>query len=272
MRPGTAIIGVAAWNYSGPGGSVLRLANAEQKCLLNLTDARGSSIEGLALDGRDLGTNVHGMFVDRTAYAKHEDGFRIEKCQVLRFTGDGMNLSCVWCFSVRHCMLAYNKGDGMTLRGWDGFILDNWLSGNGRAGFAARDENASVTFTANRIEWNGTENMLITGGDGYQITGNFFDRAGTVGIALRKSSRGCTPGFQHYRQLHQAQRQVRRPGTRPTIRRRSCWKAAPASPALETAFNPAVTTAAMPASGVPPTGHHLPGPSRTARHPRQRAP
>jgi hypothetical protein len=29
------------------------------------------------------------------------------------------------------------------------------------------------------------------GGDGYQITGNFFDRAGTCGIALRKSTRGC---------------------------------------------------------------------------------
>ena len=28
VRPGTAIMGVAAWNYSGPGGSVLRLADA----------------------------------------------------------------------------------------------------------------------------------------------------------------------------------------------------------------------------------------------------
>jgi len=192
VRPGTAIMGVAAWNYSGPGGSVLRLADAGQKCLLNLTDARGSSIEGLALDGRSLGTNIHGMFVDRTGYAKHEDGFRIERCQVMRFSGDGANLSCVWCFSVRHCMFGSNKGDGMNLRGWDGFILDNWFSGNQGAGFAARHENASITFTANRIEWNGTENMVVTGGDGYQITGNFFDRAGTVGIALRKSSRGCT--------------------------------------------------------------------------------
>ena len=192
VRPGTAIMGVAAWNYSGPGGSVLRLGDAGQKCLLNLTDARGSSIEGLALDGRSLGTNIHGMFVDRTGYAKHEDGFRIERCQVMRFSGDGANLSCVWCFSVRHCMFGSNKGDGMNLRGWDGFILDNWFSGNQGAGFAARHENASITFTANRIEWNGTENMVVTGGDGYQITGNFFDRAGTVGIALRKSSRGCT--------------------------------------------------------------------------------
>ena len=191
VRAGIAVIGVAAWNYSGPGGSVLRLASGNSTCLLNMTDARGSSVEGLALDGRDLGTKVHGIYLDRTSWGKHEDGFRIERCQVNRFSGDGANLACVWAFSVRHCMLAYNKGDGLNLRGWDGFIIDNWFSGNLRAGFAARHENASITFTANRVEWNGEENMLITGGDGYQITGNFFDRAGTCGIALRKSTRGC---------------------------------------------------------------------------------
>jgi len=80
-----------------------------------------------------------------------------------------------------------NRGDGLSLRRWDGFILDNWLSGNSRAGFAARSENASATFTANRVEWNHEENMVIVGGDGYQITGNFFDRAGTLGIALRQN-------------------------------------------------------------------------------------
>ncbi|MGA3049789.1 MAG: right-handed parallel beta-helix repeat-containing protein [Terracidiphilus sp.] len=192
VRPGIAVMGVPAWNYSGPGGSVLRLASADSSCLLNLTDARGATIDGLALDGRGLGTEIHGIFVNRTAYPKHEDGFRIERCQVLRFSGDGANLACVWCFSIRHSMFAYNKGDGLNLRGWDGFIIDNWFSGNLRAGFAARHENASITFTANRVEWNGAENMLITGGDGYQITGNFFDRAGTCGIALRKSNIACT--------------------------------------------------------------------------------
>jgi hypothetical protein len=101
-----------------------------------------------------------------------------------------MRLECVWCFSVRHCELAYNHGDGMSLRGWDGFILDNWFSGNQGAGFAARHENASVTFIGNRIEWNRLENFVIVGGDGYQINNNFFDRAGTVGIAIRKSNWG----------------------------------------------------------------------------------
>lgn len=188
---GVALVGIPAWNYSGPGGTVLRLASADAACLLNLTDARGATLEGLALDGRGLGKNIHGIFVNRTQYGKHEDGFRIERCQVAHFSGDGANLSCVWCFSVRHCEFGNNGGDGLNLRGWDGFILDNWFSGNQRAGFAARHENASITFTANRIEWNREENMLITGGDGYQITGNFFDRAGTVGIALRKSTIPC---------------------------------------------------------------------------------
>ena len=193
MRPAIALIGIPAWNYSGPGGSVLRLSTANSACLLNFTDARGATIDGLALDGRGLGQNVHGIFINRTEYPKHEDGFRVEHCQVTRFSGDGLHFSHVWCFSIRHSMLAFNQGDGLNLRGWDGFILDNWFSGNGRAGFAARHENegASITFTANRIEWNHEENMLISGGDGYQITGNFFDRAGTCGIALRGSSVPC---------------------------------------------------------------------------------
>lgn len=192
VRPGIALVGVPAWNYSGPGGTVLRLKDADSACLLNLTDARGATLDGLALDGRDLGEKVHGLFIDRTGYAEHEDGFRVEHCQVARFSGDGANFSCAWCFSVRHSMLAFNHGDGLNLRGWDGFLIDNWFSGNRRAGFAARHENASVTFTANRVEWNGEENLLVTGGDGYQITGNFFDRAGTCGVALRRGKRPCT--------------------------------------------------------------------------------
>jgi hypothetical protein len=188
VRPAIALTGIPSWNYSkADGGSVLRLASADATCLLNLTDARGATLHGLALDGANLGQNIHGIATNRTAYGPHEDGFRIETCQIARFSGSGLNLSHAWCFSVRHCEMMANHGDGLTLRGWDAFILDNWLSGNGRAGFAARDENASVTFTANRVEWNHEENMLVTGGDGYQITGNFFDRAGTIGIALRKN-------------------------------------------------------------------------------------
>src|SRR5208283_4668143 len=191
MRSNTALVGVPTWNYGGPGGTVLRLASDAAKCLLNIAGAAGATMDGLALDGAGLGKGIHGIFLDKPDYGKHEDAFRIERCQVTRFTGDGVNLTRAWCFSVRHSMLAYNHGDGLRLRGWDGFLGDNWFSGNQGAGFGARDENASVTFTANRVEWNGQENMLITGSDGYQITGNFFDRAGTCALALRNGRRSC---------------------------------------------------------------------------------
>ena len=192
MRPDTALVGIPAWNYRVPGGTVIRLADSNSKCLINVTGAWGATIEGIALDGASLGKSIHGMFLNKPDYGDHEDAFRIERCQVARFSGDGVNLTRAWCFSIRHSMFAYNNGDGLRLRGWDGFIMDNWFSGNKQAGFGAREENASVTLTGNRIEWNGRENILIAGGDGYQITGNFLDRAGTCAIALRNSSESCS--------------------------------------------------------------------------------
>lgn len=191
LHAGVLLSGVPGWNYSFGGGSVLRLLGTDSECLLDLTDGRGATVQGLSLDGGNLGTKIHGIATKRTGYGKHEDSFRIDACQVARFSGSGMNLNKVWAFSVRHCEMMANGGDGMTLHGWDGFLLDNWFSGNHKAGFAAREENASITFTANRIEWNGEENFVIAGGDGYQITGNFFDRAGTAGIALRRNTRSC---------------------------------------------------------------------------------
>ena len=191
VRTGVALIGFAGWNYSFGGGSVLKLLGTDSECLLDLTEARGATLRGLSLDGGNLGSNIHGIATRRTGYGKHEDSFRIDTCQVAHFSGSGMNLNKVWAFSVRHCEMMANGADGMTLHGWDGFLLDNWFSGNRKAGFAAREENASITFTANRVEWNGEENFVIAGGDGYQITGNFFDRAGTVGIALRRNTRSC---------------------------------------------------------------------------------
>ena len=53
--------------------------------------------------------------------------------------GHGIRLGVVWLFTVRHCMVAHNGGCGLRLHGWDGFILDNWFSGNRGAGFTIRD-------------------------------------------------------------------------------------------------------------------------------------
>ncbi len=191
MHPNTALVGVPTWDYRSTGGTVIRLLNPDASCLLNITGAWGSTVDGLALDGRNLGKGINGIFLNKPTYGKREDAFRIERCQVRNFSGDGLNLTRAWCFSVRHSMLASNQGDGLRLRGWDGFLVDNWFSGNRGAGYGAREENASVTFTDNRIEWNRQENMVITGCDGYQITGNFFDRAGTCGLALRNGKQPC---------------------------------------------------------------------------------
>lgn len=183
IRPHVSLNGIPAWDYEHGFGSVLRLADAHAGCLLNITGAFGATIDGLALDGGKLGKGVHGVWLNKPDYGKQEDTFRIERSQIANFTGDGVHLTRAWCFSIRHCMIAYNTGDGILLRGWDGFLLDNWFSGNRGAGFAAREENASCTFTGNRIEWN-REGILIVSGDGYNITGNFFDRAGTCGLAV----------------------------------------------------------------------------------------
>jgi len=45
-----------------------------------------------------------------------------------------------------------------------------------------------VSSPANRTEWN-RKGMLIVGGDGYNITENFFDREGTCGLAFLAASR-----------------------------------------------------------------------------------
>jgi hypothetical protein len=184
MRPHVSLTGIPAWDYERPFGSVFRLADEHASCLLNIAGAFGATIDGVSFDGGKLGQGVHGIWLNKPDYGKQEDTFRIERCQIANFSGDGVRLTRAWCFSIRHSMIAFNGGDGISLRGWDGFLLDNWLSGNQGAGFAARNENASCTFTGNRIEWNHAEGILINGGDGYNITGNFFDRSGTCGLAV----------------------------------------------------------------------------------------
>jgi len=192
LRPNVGLYGIAGWDYRQPGGSVIRLADEKARCLLNITGAHGATIDGLSLTGGNLGNGVHGIMLDKPDYGRQEDSFRIDGCQVTRFTGDGVFLGRAWAWFIRHSMIAYNRGDGIRLRGWDGFVMDCWLSGNRGAGFGARGENASMTFTGNRIEWNG-HGIYVEHGDSYNITGNFFDRNSRYGLALlAQEGRGCT--------------------------------------------------------------------------------
>ena len=196
VPPNTGLVGTPLWGYRSNGGSILELADPEARCLLDLTSSQGATIRGLCLAGHPAGGSAHGIMVDHSGFGEFggEEAFRVEQCRIDGFGGCGLFLNRVWCFSVRHSMVSHNGGDGISLRGWDAFIIDNWLAGNGGAGFAARKENASCTFTGNRVEWNFGPGMEIRGGDHYNITGNFFDRSG--GPAIDISDRDGIPSSQ----------------------------------------------------------------------------
>ena len=184
VPPRVELRGDVGWSYRDPGGSVLRLADAGASCLINLTGAVGATVTGLALEGGELGAEVHGILVDKSDYGE-EDTIRIERCRVARFSGDGIRLRRIFAFFVRQCMSIHNRGDGLWMRGWDALIADNCFSGNRKCGFGAYEENASVTLTGNRIEWNRTAGILIQGGTHYNITGNYIDRSGGPGLWIR---------------------------------------------------------------------------------------
>lgn len=184
LRSHVGLLGYPTWSYRQFGGSVLKLADQGVPCLLDLTGAVGVTINGLCLDGGRLGEGVHGIFIDKPDYGKEEDNPRIERCRIAGFSGDGIRLERIWCFSVRHCMVAFNGGCGLRVRGWDGFILDNWFSGNGDAGYGAYEENSSVTMTGNRIEWNRAGGIVVRSGNHYNICNNYIDRSGGTGISL----------------------------------------------------------------------------------------
>jgi len=184
LPPRVGLTGDPTWSFRDAGGSVLRLADESAPCLIDLTGAIGATLNGLCLEGGDLGEGIHGVMIDKPDYGKEEDTPRVERCRVSHFTGDGVSLSRIWCFTVRSNMLAFNRGCGLRIRGWDGFVMDNWFSGNGGPGFGAYEENASVTMTGNRIEWNAGGGIVLHGGNHYNITGNYIDRSGGAGIAL----------------------------------------------------------------------------------------
>ena len=184
MPPFVGLCGNPTWGFTDYAGPILRLGDASAKCLLDVTVARGFRISGLCLDGAALGKNVHGIMVDKSDYGKHEHCLCLERCRIGNFSGDGVHLSRIWVFSIRHCMICFNGANGLRYRGWDGFVMDNWFTLNGEAGIGAYEENSSVTFTANRIEWNRRHGLILRGGGSYIINGNYFDRTSGPAIAL----------------------------------------------------------------------------------------
>lgn len=182
VHPNTGIYGNAAWSYFLNGGTILQLSDDDAECIFDITDARGSTINGICMDGRNLGKSVHGIMFNREKFHKEEDGITIERCRISDFSGDACHLEKAWCMSLRHNMFCHSKGNGVYWTGWDGFIMDNWFSGNQQSGFYCDEWCCALTFTGNRIEWNKIAGFNIEAGGTISVGNCFFDRNGGPGL------------------------------------------------------------------------------------------
>ena len=185
-----SLTGLHAWSFRNDGLSILTLCDDTADCLLDISDAAGCTIKGICLNGGRLGTGIHGIKLWHSEYngGGEEDTPTFEDCRIGGFSGDGIHLEHIWCFSIRHCMLHSNTLNGLFVDGWDGFVLDNWFSGNGGAGMAGGKTFCSVTATGNRVEWNRLAGFLIRNGNTVNITGNYFDRTGRAALDMRCSA------------------------------------------------------------------------------------
>ncbi len=187
---GVSIEGTSAWSYRSDGASTFVLNDADTDSMINITGAFGCAIRGMSLCGNKLGDAknhpIHGvkLYWDQYNGGSEEDTPTIDDCRIGNFSGDGVHLEHIWCFSVRHSMLHNNGGNGLFLDGWDGFILDNWFSFNEGWGIKGGNVVASITATGNRVEWNYSGGFNFNFGDSYNITGNFFDRSHGPAIDL----------------------------------------------------------------------------------------
>ena len=186
MGAGVSLEGHSAWSFRSDGASIFLLKDAENDCLLDITGAFGCAIRGMCLDGRGLGEKIHGVSLYWPVYngGSEEDTPTIDDCRIGNFSGDGVRLEHIWCFSVRHSMLHRNGGAGLYIDGWDGFLIDNWFTGNGTGGMVGGPCAASITATGNRVEWNRRAGFYLPNCNCCNFTGNYFDRSGGPGLYL----------------------------------------------------------------------------------------
>jgi hypothetical protein len=184
VHPHTTVLSEPQWGYRGDGGAMLLLDSDEADCLLNITGAFGVHLHGLLLRGRrEAKKATHGVFLNNPEkYSPQEDAIVIDDCKIERFSGHGVHLLRIWLFIVRHSIMQNNKGCGMQITGWDGFVTDNQFSGNGSHGFACDSVGATIMFTANRVEWNRGYGLYLCNGDAWNVTGNCFDRNWAAGL------------------------------------------------------------------------------------------
>ena len=188
VKPHVCLLAKPTWSYSDAdknGATVLMLNNPEARCLLDLSSAYGSTVEGLALDGRGLGVGIHGISVNREDAGDNENALRIQQCRVSGFSGDGVHLAVAWAITVRVNLLMANTGNGLYVKGWDVFILDNWLTANGKNGYYGfPNNNKGILLRGNRVEWNGEHGVFGPGMSSALIEQNQIDSNGASGLYL----------------------------------------------------------------------------------------
>ncbi len=177
-----------AWIFrTEKAGAVLELDEENANCLLDITGAFGVHIRGIMLNGmRNARKSIHGIWLNNTEkWSEKEDTIVIDDTKVMNFSGHGVYLNRIWLFIIRHSQFMSNKGDGVCIRGWDGFVTDNQFSANGQNGFGCDSVGATIMFTANRVEWNKGYGLCVMNGDDWNITGNSFDRNYGAGLCMR---------------------------------------------------------------------------------------
>lgn len=186
-----------AWIFrSDSGGAVLQLDDENADCLLNITGAYGVRIRGLMLTGLPQAKKeIHGILLNNTEkFSPKEDSVVIDDTKVQRFSGHGVRLNRIWLFIIRHSSFFGNRGCGVQIYGWDGFVTDNQFSGNGLHGFGCETCGATVMFTANRVEWNKGYGLFLFNGNAWNVTGNSFDRNFSAGLYAEKVSTSTVTG------------------------------------------------------------------------------
>ena len=213
MREGVSIIGFSGWGYRETGGSVIKLNDVNAKCLFDLKEAYGARIKSLQLLGNNcLGNNIHCIDIEwdnydsrmndslyrednslpeETQIGFREDSVIIEDCQIKNFSGDAIHLENIWAFTVRKCLIIANKGNGIWIKGWDGWITDNIFHTNHGAAVFSDTVCASITMTSNRIEWNRNGGLNLKNCNTINVTGNYFDRSYGPAIRLIEGDEEC---------------------------------------------------------------------------------
>lgn len=211
------LLGYSAWSYENKGGkdkdykgkTTISALSGNARAFLDLDDSRGTRILGLTLDGKNLGTSMHGVYARNRG---SEQYICIEDCRINYFSGSGIKLERSWVFSIRKCLIMFNNKHGIDATGgYDGWIIDCQLTANKLNGLYAKGSapedmpqseidairffgTASIMVTANRVEWNKTGGIVLNGSNSMQITGCSIDHNFGPGIELINSTANTITG------------------------------------------------------------------------------